>query len=76
MKILTIGDFLVKINEIFKFINIGTKKCIIKEYRKEKSIFYLKYSSTLLSKKFFNIIYNNSNIYLERKYNIYKTIIK
>ena len=44
--------------------------------RKVKNIYVLNYSGTTSAKIFGEFIYDNSNIYMKRKYNIFKGFIQ
>lgn len=54
------------LTELHKILKIGGK-CIHKEKRRETNTWKLTYSSTKRSKIFYDFIYKNATVYLERK---------
>jgi len=66
----TIGTEFVGTLEFLKDIEIelGIKGNFKKEIRRESNTYYLKYYKLKRSKLFFDLCYNNSTVYMQRKY--------
>lgn len=60
------------LNSISKFLKIGDEHCITKEHRTKKDTWYLSFYSNKRAKEFFDIMYNDATVFLERKYNKFK----